>query len=132
MAWDNGFRSEAARFSATCAGRFAPGMAQVTAGNSRIQRKRQLGQSRVLRRQRFQFLHHAQAGLVIHAGKGFAAVKGLAVPVEIPVIVLLELAVAREFARQHPRRQRHARQDADLAALGFREKTIHADADGKY
>jgi hypothetical protein len=36
---DKGGKSEAAMFSVTCAGRFAPGIAQVTAGNSRIQRK---------------------------------------------------------------------------------------------
>ena len=131
VALDNGFRSDAAMFSATCAGRFAPGIAQVTAGNSRIQRNASCASVAPSGTNGFQFLHRAQAGLEIHARKRLAAVKRLAVPVEIPMIVLRELAVARDFARQHARRQRHARQDPDLAPSALPGKTIPPGADGK-
>ena len=79
--------------------------------------QRQLRQRRASGNQSFQLFGHTQAGLKIHARKRFAAVKRLAVPIEVTMVILGEPAVARDFARQQSRGQRHAREDADLALL---------------
>ena len=75
-------------------------------------------------------LHRFERGLVIHAREGLAHVEGLAVPVELAVIVRSELRSPRQLAGQQPARQRNARQNAHLLLLGLREEQLRLDAAG--
>ena len=80
--------------------------------------QRELRHRHALGHQRAQPLHGGQTGLVVDAGEGLADVEGLAVAVEVPVVVFGEPGLGRVPARQEARGQGHARDDADPRLLG--------------
>ena len=79
--------SPAWTLSSTCDGRFAPGMAQETASNIRIQRSASCAIVASGGTSFSQPLDRIQPGIVIDAGEGLALIEGFTVPVEVAVIV---------------------------------------------
>ena len=68
--------------------------------------------------QRPDALDRLEPDLVGHAGKRLADVEGLAVAVELAMVVVGEGGIGLELAGEQAARQRHARDHGDLARLG--------------
>lgn len=120
-------RSLAAVFSSTCAVRRAPGIAQLTASNMRIQRSANCAGGQ----QGAQFLDGGESGFVVDAGERLAAIERFAVAVEVAVVVRGERGVPPHAAGEHAAGQRNTREDAGVALPGEAEEAFggtHAEA----
>ena len=121
---ESGGRSAAEQFSSTCAGRLAPGIAQVTASFIRIQRSANVAMV-------------APAGTSGRSSSTASRPASKSTPEKVSPRSKAspwrlkarwssrpKVLARRHLARQHPRRQRQARQDADLAARGLGEEQL--------
>ena len=113
----------AATLPRTCSTLRAPGMTAVTPGWSMIQRsaKAAVGASPAI-----SATSRAAATPDVegHAGEGLTDVEGLAVPVEVPVVVGGERRRLVVLPGQQPAGQRHAGEDADPGAGGGRQQLL--------
>ena len=114
---ESGGSVAAAAFSVACASVRAPGIAQVTPSNIRIQRSASWPSVAPRGHERPQLVHRLEPCFVWNAGERLSLVERFAVAVELAVIVGREHRVGPQLAGQQAARERHAREDADLALL---------------
>src|SRR5690606_1166913 len=69
-------------------------------------------------------LDGGQPHLIGHTGKCFTYIEGLALSVEVSVIVSFELGLSAQLSAQEPRCQRHARQDPYAALSAQIEQAL--------
>ena len=92
----------------------APGIAQVTASNIRIQRSASCVSVAPGGTSGRSSLDGLEADVVRHARERLSLVERLTLAIEVAVVVGGEHRVAPQLAGQQAARQRHAREDADL------------------
>ena len=72
----------------------------------------------------------SKSDAIVDAGKSLAHIEGLAVAIEIAMIVRCEGRIATQLSRQQATGKRHTRQDADALFFGARKNIDPPDAAG--